>query len=87
MALEGPQLLDQTVVQFARPLALQQRLRFGTPAWELRPVAPDGVVQRRPTAEALSTAVDGAIVQAQYSSNPATALGALALITARLTTA
>lgn len=43
--------------------------------------------QRRQTAEALATAVDGAIVQAQYGSDPATALGALALITARLTAA
>lgn len=43
--------------------------------------------QRRQTAEALATAVDGAIVQAQYGSDPATAVGALALITARLTAA
>jgi hypothetical protein len=43
--------------------------------------------QRRHTAEALSTAVDGAIVQAQYSGDAAAALSALALITDRLTAA
>lgn len=43
--------------------------------------------QRRQTAEALATAVDGAIVQTQYSGDPAAPLSALELITARLTSA
>lgn len=41
--------------------------------------------QRRHTAHALATAVDGAIVQAQYSGDPVSALQALELLTERLT--
>ncbi len=43
--------------------------------------------QRRLAAEALSTAVDGAIVQAQYSSDPAPALRALQFIADQQTNA
>ncbi|MFG6415023.1 TetR/AcrR family transcriptional regulator [Roseateles sp. DC23W] len=43
--------------------------------------------RRRRTAEALATAVDGAIVQSQYSGDPAPALSALQLIADLLTTA
>lgn len=41
--------------------------------------------QRRRTAEALATAVDGAIVQAQYNGDPAPALRALQFIVDQLT--
>jgi AcrR family transcriptional regulator len=41
--------------------------------------------QRKRTAEALAIAVEGAIVQAQYSGDPATALRALQFIADRLT--
>jgi hypothetical protein len=41
--------------------------------------------QRKRTAEALASAVDGAIVQAQYSGDPAPALRALQFIADRVT--
>src|SRR5437867_8190870 len=43
VALEGPQFLDQAVVELARPLALEQRLRGGAAHGELGAVAPAGV--------------------------------------------